>query len=681
MRTLFIDLQERDTQINRILEHNLRFNGSYESMESMARDVVNTTPGARIKVPSTMYKIRKSVRPIFEYLMQYKCAACNNLSTDSKKCDSCGAKIDPSRSNYFVCIPIKQQLIEHLNSDLDEIIAYYNRVLAEDQITDIHNSQCFQNVQKKYRSSIILPLIVNTDGAKVHRTSTNSLWMLQCYQAFLHPSKRYMPPNILIAAAHFGEKKPNMNDLFYMFLKDIREIQNDGGINLKTNGEEYNFMPVILGLCCDIPAKKEVLCTVGHAGHFACDYCLHPGISYKSSTDKKTNVRYLKGTRDYGLRSHESIIDTYKRLKKNSINGITGISPMVAARHFDLVNGVSIDYMHAALLGVMKKMLNLWLETKNHANDYYIKKPKQITLSNRLVSQKPISDVIRKPRSITMKNEFKANEYRTLLLYHLRFALAGLLPQKYIKHFVLFSNSIYELSRHRISSQNIEKAQQQLNKFVDEFEILYGKSNVTINLHLMRHLATCVRTLGPLWVHSAFGFEANNGVISKSITSKKDILHQLSWKYAMKNTLKPMKPSDNHLISEKKVTILDNTEKDLISQSGMNLSSSYLTIYRSVVARGIKFSSLQSKEKQTIDYFIRVGAEIYCIHFFYIFDSIVYALLENYAVINEIDHFSEVRGTKTKIIMKFADIDEKLLYLKFGTNEYVTSLPNKYEKT
>lgn len=193
----------QNDQINQILKHNLRFNGSYQSMESMARDIVNTTPGATVKIPATIYKLRKAVPPAFEYQMQYRCTCCGNRSINSKECDLCQTKINPLRSDYFVNIPIKQQL------------------------------------------------------------------------------------NILITAAHFGKKKPNMDEFFYEFLKDIREIQNNGGLNMKHNEKEYNFMPVIIGLSCDIPAKKKVLCIVGHAGHFACNYCLHPGISHKSGADRK----------------------------------------------------------------------------------------------------------------------------------------------------------------------------------------------------------------------------------------------------------------------------------------------------------------------------------------------------------------------------------------------------------
>lgn len=158
---LFIDMQMRNEQINQILKHNLRFNGSYQSMQSMARDVVNTTPGATVKVPATMYKLRKTVTPIFEYQMHYKCVMCGNYSINANECDECQAKTISSRSEYYAHIPIKQQLIQSLRSDLSEIITYYESVLAEDQISDIHNGQCFKNIRSKYPESIILPLIVN----------------------------------------------------------------------------------------------------------------------------------------------------------------------------------------------------------------------------------------------------------------------------------------------------------------------------------------------------------------------------------------------------------------------------------------------------------------------------------------------------------------------------------------
>lgn len=202
--------------------------------------------------------------------------------------------------------------------------------------------------------------------------------------------------------------------------------------------------------------------------------------------------------------------------------------------------------MHCVHLGLMKKLFNLWLDTKNHKMPWYMKKKNQDILNKRLLNIKPVSEILRKPKSIFSKGDFKANEFRSLLLFYLPFALPGLLEHKYVKHFRLLSSAIYVLSKQKISSEEIEIARDQLNEFVDSFETLYGQSNVTINTHLIRHLAESVINLGPLWAHCAYSFEANNGVVAKGNTCTNDIVHQLTWKYVMRNTI----PKDVHTVVE-----------------------------------------------------------------------------------------------------------------------------------
>lgn len=40
--------------------------------------------------------------------------------------------------------------------------------------------------------------------------------------------------------------------------------------------------------------------------------------------------------------------------------------------------------------------------------------------------------------------------------------------------------------------------------------IVIGRHNCTMNIHLLCHLATCVRNWGPLWAYSCFPFEGMN---------------------------------------------------------------------------------------------------------------------------------------------------------------------------
>lgn len=464
---------------------------------------------------------------------------------------------------YF---PVKQQIGHNIALHIDEILEYCLKVLEENEITDIHNASIFKNLQKKYPNHKILPLVVNTDGAKFFKSSNDS-----------------------------------RSEFFEPFLKEMRSIIQSGGIQVEHNGEIHRFMPLIVS-ACDLPAKSDVQGLTGHSGRFACGYCLHPGVPIKSAT--KTTIRYVNG--EYELRNHTQFIDTYRIQTQmkfvNPTNGIRKLSCFIAVENFDMVYGFAIDHMHLEL-NMMRKMCDLWLDSSNHKQPYYIQKKNQILLSKRLLEIKPTSEISRKPRSIFARADFKANELRSLMLFYFPFALNALLDARYVRHFRLFSSAMYLLLEEKISNDEINEAEKKLNQFVEEFEILYGKHNVTINLHLFKHLANLVRKLGPLWAQSAYGFEATNGTVTKSNTSTYNILHQLAWKYTMRKTIEAEKEENCRFkIGGKKVIRITETEINMFNQAGLMQQAHILTIYKNIILNGVKFTSKHLKEISSVDY-------------------------------------------------------------------------------
>lgn len=242
-------------------------------------------------------------------------------------------------------------------------------------------------------------------------------------------------------------------------MKELEQIKDERGILVTKNNLSLSCMPVITHVCCDLPAKVDVQGMVGHAGYFACGYCLHPGVAVKKDAKSKSYVRYVDRKKEEQLRSHESIIDIYSKQKPpfNSINGVKSISCMVGSEDFDLVQGFAIDYMHCILLGVMKKLLDLWLNSTNHKNAYYISPKCQGALNKRILSIRPTSDVCRKPSSIFSRADFKATEFRALLLFYLRYSLIDLLPKRFIDHFHLLSSACYMLLKEVILRRNFKK--------------------------------------------------------------------------------------------------------------------------------------------------------------------------------------------------------------------------------
>lgn len=656
-------------------------------MEAVA-NVVNKTPNASIKIPSTKYLIKKRLMSRYPTDIHIKCNSCSNFVPSLKnetKCGICEVLVKTSTSEYFVYIPIKKQLIDDVNSNIEIILEYYSAVVKEKNIVDLQNGSIYKNAQKNWPNCILLPLTLNADGVKVYTSSSYSLWMLQLYQSYLPPNKRFLLKNILIVAAHIDKHKPKMNDFLYPLLNELRSIQESGGISIEFKGQKYNLMPLIISCCCDLPAKADIQCMVGHSGKFGCGYCKHPAIPVKSDRSRRLVNRFIKG--HYELRNHKNTLDTYERQSfQTPIEGIKGVSCMIAAKDFDLINSFAIDHMHCAELGIMKKLLSLWLDKDSSTKPYYIIKKKQLILSNKIVKIKPPSEISRKPKSIFQKGEYKANELRSMLLFYLPLSLRGALATKYVKHFEFFSSSMHMLLQESISLDTLNEAERKLNEFADSYEELYGSSNVTMNLHLLRHLALAVKNLGPLWSQSAYAFESNNGIIVKANNCTKEMVHQLAWKYTIKKTLKfneKIVEKNKFSFGSKTTARLNSIECQLFVQSGIKIKNqNILQVYKDVTLRGTKYTSRLSKEIATIDYFVSLkNGTVAAICFYFTENFVLYALIDLYEIINSFDHFKHIAIRNEKQIIMIQEIDIKLIYLKFDQNEFVTTFPNRYEST
>lgn len=115
----------------------------------------------------------------------------------------------------------------------------------------------------------------------------------------------------------------------------------------------------------------------------------------------------------------------YAKLKTVPMQDVKTMSCMIAATDSDLISSFSIDYMHCVLMGTMKwKIMNFWLDKKNHEKPYYIEKKYQIALSNRLGNIKPISEHFRRCKYVSSHLEIVKEEF---LLFRITVAVKLLL--------------------------------------------------------------------------------------------------------------------------------------------------------------------------------------------------------------------------------------------------------------
>ena len=98
------------------------------------------------------------------------------------------------------------------------------------------------------------------------------------------------------------------------------------------------------------------------------------------------------------------------------MRGGKGLNWFLYVPGYNIIKGIAIDYMHGTLLGVVKMLVNLWLDKQHHEEPWYIGKWAR-ELEKRYTSIKPPSCISRLPRSIIGNfGHLKASELRSFLL-------------------------------------------------------------------------------------------------------------------------------------------------------------------------------------------------------------------------------------------------------------------------
>ncbi|KAJ8685693.1 hypothetical protein QAD02_021486 [Eretmocerus hayati] len=128
----------------------------------------------------------------------------------------------------------------------------------------------------------------------------------------------------------------------------------------------------------------------------------------------------------------------------------------------------------------------------------------------------------------------KATESRTILLYTGAVACAGVLPDMYYKHFLLFHDALTILNRADLcgDEETLQYADNLLKRFVDGYETLFGSKFLAYNFHLLLYVVEDCGKYGTLNEFSAFPF-GNYMRIMRGLVRKGDQpLQQLMRRYA-----------------------------------------------------------------------------------------------------------------------------------------------------
>lgn len=336
---------------------------------------------------------------------------------------------------------------------------------------------------------------LNVDGLELSRSSTVNFWPILCralWENFIS--------QVFVIGVYCGRSKPKRcSDFLGKLLVDLLDGIRSG---VTVKGKLCRLK--IHSIICDAPARQFVKCIRSHCSFFSCERCEIEGISLP-----KVGVRF------YDRGNVASRSDTSFRNEAQPEHHVFSLRSPFVELPIDMVLDFPLDYMHLVLLGVVKRLLQLWHGVRFKATSYShmhrLKGTKKSTLNNRaraLPETVPV-EFQRKPRTFTFLGMFKATEFRMFLCYTSPFLLYNLFDYASVYgHFMLLVVGMRILLTPDQPVDRVQFAEKCITSFVDTFRGFYGRAQVVYNVHSLHHLADDYKRFGSLDRVSCFPFES-----------------------------------------------------------------------------------------------------------------------------------------------------------------------------
>ncbi|KAA3672079.1 uncharacterized protein DEA37_0003952 [Paragonimus westermani] len=174
----------------------------------------------------------------------------------------------------------------------------------------------------------------------------------------------------------------------------------------------------------------------------------------------------------------------------------------------DMIHHFPYDFLHSVFLGVVRKLVSLWLESPCNKGVRLEMKTVENVDSRIIACIRLLGDDFpRVCRGWLKFRNWEACEFRQFLLYIGPWVMKGAVPHKNYSNFLDLSMDISVLAHPVFCGPLVEYGNSCLRKFVHEFFHICGAGEMTYNVRSLIHLADDVGHHGQLDSFSAFSFE------------------------------------------------------------------------------------------------------------------------------------------------------------------------------
>ncbi|XP_074097864.1 uncharacterized protein LOC141526694 isoform X2 [Cotesia typhae] len=114
-------------------------------------------------------------------------------------------------------------------------------------------------------------------------------------------------------------------------------------------------------------------------GTYGCTLCEHPTQRVDNNLKFPISTNVPKSQTDESIKANMVLASANEY--GNDIMGVWGPSPLMNLNYFNLVDGMSPDYMHALLLGVVNQHTEILISS--FGEEYYVGNPNQLEAINK----------------------------------------------------------------------------------------------------------------------------------------------------------------------------------------------------------------------------------------------------------------------------------------------------------
>ena len=333
---------------------------------------------------------------------------------------------------------------------------------------------------------------------------------------------------------------------------------------------------VITDFVGDNPKRANAKAVLNHSSLFPCEYCFQRGVAYamknkdankakelqlrlviekinklqeqpstskgnkeldtlqslrtdikKALKSRRSKIVWPACTRNGECRTEAKIrrivekIEADPNLPASEKKGVVGRSPLLDLENFDYVNDVSVDYMHAICIGVVKKMVELTFDVGDNRDRITRRKLSSASAFNKLMLQtKVVGEFSRRARSLDFA-VMKAAEFRNLLLFFFPHVL-DCIPQGEMERsiwlFLVYMVRSCILPQEEFNAILLSSIKYSSQRFYILYEKTFGPNNCSYNTHVSGSHILKMRSKGPLTATSAFQFESFYGEMRNAFT-------------------------------------------------------------------------------------------------------------------------------------------------------------------